>query len=95
MYNKREGIRTHNSGHLRGIHAGHVAIKALPLGNPALLWVGQSDEPFEDGRGAVGDVGLVGALHLEEVAVGAAQLPELGRRLYEAANHTGAQVPVL
>ena len=42
--------------HLGGVHAAHVALEPLPLGDPRLAGVGQGDDALEDLRRAVLDL---------------------------------------
>lgn len=58
---------THDLG---GVHSLHISIQPLPLCHPALARLGERDEAFEDGRGAVVDL-FVAAREAEELfAVG-------------------------
>lgn len=69
---------------LGGVHALDVSVQTLPLGHPALARLGERDEAFEDGRGAVVDL-FVAAREAEELfAVGASLSLET---LHEQSQH--------
>lgn len=86
------GRKTYNARDLDGVGARHVSIQSLPLCDPAVSRVLEEDDALVDGAGAVVDVGFVGALHLEKLAVGAAVSPKVAPRRQVGADHAGAQV---
>lgn len=69
------------AGHLDGVQAGHVAVEALPLCDPAAVGVRQGDDALED-LGRAGLDLVLGAGEVEEVvAVGAPFVAEALRSL--------------
>lgn len=95
LLRRRYRLLGQDSLHLDGIDAGHIALKALPSSNPALARVANGDEALEDLARTVGDAFGVAAELEELFAVGAAEVGELLRRLYDGADHAGAHVAVL
>lgn len=77
------------------VEARDVAIKALPLGDPALAGVGEGDDALEDLGGAALNL-VLGAGEVEEFfAVGAAFVAESAVCHDDGANHAGAEIALL